>query len=470
MPIVAACVVPHPPLIFPEVGRGQEKEIQDTVDGYRKAAAKIVSLRPDTVVIVSPHATAYADYIHISPGAGAEGSMRQFGVAKTLVKAEYDAPFVENLARLCEEAGLPAGTDGERDKSLDHGTMIPMRFILEASGQQGEGGEIRFVRAGISRLPLPVHYEFGQLIAKTAGQLGRRTVIVASGDLSHRLLAEGPYGYTKEGPEFDKIVMEDVVGKADFGKLFEMPPDFCEKAGECGHRPLVVMAGALDGVSVTSEAYSHEGPFGVGYGIGFFEPEQADDSRRFLQRYLEREANEGEQRAASMSPQAALAWQTIVSHVKTGRKPAAPEDLPRELTDQRAGVFVSIKKHGELRGCIGTISPVTKSIAEEIRSNAVSASSHDPRFSPITADELPYLTVSVDVLGEAEDIAGEDELDPARYGVIVTLGGRRGLLLPDLEGIDDASTQVGIAMRKAGIPERERQRVSLQRFEVIRYI
>ena len=144
-----------------------------------------------------------------------------------------------------------------------------------------------------------------------------------------------------------------------------------------------------------------------------------------------------------------------------------PEDLPEDLTERRAGAFVSIHKQGQLRGCIGTIAPTQDSLAREILWNAVSACSRDPRFDPIRPDELNRLEISVDVLGEPEDIASEEELDVKRYGVIVSRGFRRGLLLPDLEGVDTAAQQVEIARRKAGIGPKEK--VKLQRFEVVRH-
>lgn len=142
-------------------------------------------------------------------------------------------------------------------------------------------------------------------------------------------------------------------------------------------------------------------------------------------------------------------------------------DLPPEMLHQQAGAFVSIHEHGRLRGCIGTIAPVTESLAQEIIDNAVSAATRDPRFNPITPDELEWLEISVDVLGEPEQISSRDELDVKRYGVIVTSGSRRGLLLPDLDGVDTVDQQVDIAMRKGGISPRDMYR--LERFEVIRH-
>ena len=170
-----------------------------------------------------------------------------------------------------------------------------------------------------------------------------------------------------------------------------------------------------------------------------------------------------------MDPYVALARKTIDLYVRERKvyRPT-PDELTEEMRTARAGAFVSIHEHGELRGCIGTIAPVRASLAEEIVSNAISASTRDPRFYPIRPDALPFLTVSVDVLGEPEPIASEAELDVKRYGVIVEKGRRRGLLLPDLEGVDTVAYQVAIARRKAGIYDDE-ENVELYRFEVIRH-
>lgn len=170
-----------------------------------------------------------------------------------------------------------------------------------------------------------------------------------------------------------------------------------------------------------------------------------------------------------MDPYVALAKNTIELYIRERKiyKPAGDE-LTDEMRNERAGAFVSIHENEDLRGCIGTIAPTRATLAEEIISNAISASTRDPRFYPIRAEELPLLTISVDVLGEAEPIKSKDELDVKRYGVIVEKGRRRGLLLPDLEGVDTVDYQVEIAKRKAGIYEDDED-VQLYRFEVIRH-
>lgn len=162
-----------------------------------------------------------------------------------------------------------------------------------------------------------------------------------------------------------------------------------------------------------------------------------------------------------------LARKTIEEHVRTGKQIKVPDGLPEEMYRDRAGVFVSIKEEGMLRGCIGTIQAVRTSIAEEIIYNAVSASSKDPRFVPVEPQELDKLTISVDVLGGMEKIDSPDMLDVKRYGVVVTKGYRRGLLLPNLEGVDTVEDQIAIAKQKAGIGFMED--VRLERFEVVRH-
>jgi len=460
MPILAAYMVPHPPMIVPEVGRGSEQQIEATRAAYAQVAREIASLTPETIIISSPHATMYADYFHISPGTHAEGSFARFRAPQVRFREDYDAELAKTIERLAIADGLPAGTRGQREPALDHGTMVPLYFIRQVySG-------FRLVRVGLSGLSLEDHYRLGQLIRRVVEETGRRAIYIASGDLSHKLQAYGPYGYAPEGPQYDKRIM-DVCGRAAFGELFDFDEGFCERAAECGHRSFVIMAGALDGVSVAAEQLSHEDVTGVGYGICTFHPGKPDEGRRFLDIRQRSQSRHLEDARAKCDPWVELAWQSVERWVRERRVLDVPEGLPEALTHRRAGAFVSIHKQGRLRGCIGTIVPTRGSLAEEIIHNAVSAASRDPRFDPIRPDELPWLEINVDVLGEPEDIASEAELDVKRYGVIVRRGHRRGLLLPDLEGVDTVRQQVDIARQKAGIGPKEK--VELQRFEVVRH-
>ncbi len=460
MPILAAFTVPHPPLIVPAVGRGGEAAVEKTVRAYERAAEEIAALKPDTVIISSPHSVMYADYFHISPGERAHGSFAGFGAPQVSFDEEYDTVLVKEICAAADSLGFPAGTLGEKDPSLDHGTLVPLYFIR----RRYTGGKI--VRVGLSGLPLSEHYRFGTLIKAAVDSLGTRAVFVASGDLSHKLRDDGPYGFAPEGPMYDERIMR-TLGSARFDELFDYDEVFCNKAAECGHRSFVIMAGALDGTAVKSEALSHEDVTGVGYGICTFMPEGEDSGRRFLGTYLRGLEKKLSERAESSDAYVKLARRSLENYILHGTRITVPDGLPEEMLDRRAGAFVSIHKQGQLRGCIGTILPTCTSVAEEIIENAVSASTKDPRFDPITADELPLLEINVDVLGEPEDIPSADMLDVKRYGVIVTRGYKRGLLLPDLDGVDTVEEQIAIAKRKAGIGADEP--VKLSRFEVVRH-
>lgn len=458
MPILAAYMVPHPPMIVPEVGRGSERQIQATRSAYAQIAEEIAALKPETVILSSPHAELYSNYFHLSPGSTGEGSFAQFGAPQVRIQVPYDTAMVDTIRRLAAQQGLPAGTRGQRCAALDHGTMVPLYFLRQAYA------DFRLVRLGLSALPLEEHYRLGQVIQRAAENT--RAVFIASGDLSHKLQSYGPYGYAPEGPEYDERIM-DVCARGAFGELFDFGEDFCERAAECGHRSFVIMAGALDARSVTARRLSHEDITGVGYGICAFRPTGQDDSRRFLAlRQRERERSAAERRSRG-DAWVQLAWQSVEHYVRFRKVMEVPPDTPEVLTQSRAGAFVSIHKQGRLRGCIGTISPARRSLAEEIIHNAVSAAARDPRFDPIRPEELSLLDIKVDVLGAPEDIVSEAELDVKRYGVIVSRGQRRGLLLPDLEGVDTVEQQVDIARDKAGIAPWEP--VTLQRFEVVRH-
>lgn len=461
MPIMAAFMVPHPPLIVPQVGRGSEAQVEKTISSYRVAAERIAALAPETIIISSPHAKMYADYFHISPGETASGSFSQFGAPGVSFDETYDTVLVKKICELAERDGISAGTLGARDPSLDHGTMVPLYFIR----QKYKKGKI--VRIGLSGLPLTEHYRLGMVIKEAVGLTGTKAVYVASGDLSHKLQSYGPYGFAEEGPEYDSRIM-DVCGRGAFGELFDFDEDFCDRAAECGHRSFVIMAGALDGMAVKAVTLSHEDVTGVGYGICIFSPTGADSSRHFLEEHMKQFDNVFPEKNRNSDEYVKLAISSLTSYITTGKKIKVPDGLPAEMLTRKAGAFVSIHKHGDLRGCIGTFLPTTDCIAEEIIQNAVSASTKDPRFPPITAPEIPDLEVNVDILSAPEEIPSADMLDVKRYGVIVSCGYRRGLLLPDLDGVDTVEQQIEIACHKAGIDPDEK--IKLQRFEVVRHL
>jgi len=477
MPIVGAFMVPHPPIIMSEIGRGEEKKIQTTIDSYTAVAKKIAELKPEVIIISSPHAAMYSDYFAVSPGASAHGDMGQFNAPDVQFDQTYDETFTDELNKLCVETNFAAGTEGEKPKykPLDHGTMVPLYFINKFYSVKN----YKLVRVGLSGQSFCKQYQFGQLIKQIVDKLNRRAVFVASGDLSHVLKEDGPYGFKPQGPVYDKQIMS-TMQNADFGSLLEFDPEFCEEAAQCGHRSFIIMAGALDGTAVKTKMLSYEGPFGVGYGICWYIPNGKDEKRNFLETYMDKAKNALAERKAKEDEYIKLARATIEEYTRYQRIPIVRggcvicdeehfkgEHLSEVLLTKRAGTFVSLKKDGMLRGCIGTICATKDSLAEEIIHNAISACSQDPRFPPVAPDELDDLVYSVDVLGPTEHISSPKELDVKKYGVIVTKGYRRGLLLPNLEGVDTVEEQLSIACKKGDIEMEENP--ELERFEVIRH-
>ncbi len=267
--LLAGYMVPHPPIAVREVGKGEERKIQATLDSFAEVAKDIARIRPETILLTSPHAVLYRDYFHISPGSGAEGSLEAFGAGRVRFNVEYDKELAARIALEAERVGFPAGMEGERRKDLDHGTMVPLYFINR------EYRDYRLVRIGLSGLSLQKHWEFGRLIQRAVNGIGRSCVFIASGDLSHCQKADGPYGYRPQGPLYDQKIME-VMGRGAFGELTGFQEGFLEESMECGHRSFTIMGGAFDGTALTVRRLSHEAVFGVGYGFCIYHRREAE--------------------------------------------------------------------------------------------------------------------------------------------------------------------------------------------------
>lgn len=459
MAIVGAIVVPHPPLIVPDVGRGDEERIRATIDAYGTAARELLERDPDCLVVTSPHAPMFRDGFHVTTDESLDGSMARFRAPQAHIHASCDVELAREIVRRANEAGIPCVGSERYSEDMDHGTYVPLHFVREAwraldpAASAGADVPCPIVRIGLSGLSPQTHRALGRVIAEAADALGRKVGFVASGDLSHKLLPEGPYGFAPEGPVFDERIGE-IFAAGDLDALFDFDEDFCEAAAECGLKSFQIMAGAIEGLECDIAMLSNEGPFGVGYGVATCMPIGA--------------AQRDKSAPDDVDPHIALARLSVETYVRTGRPAALPDDVPAELLDRRAGVFVSLHEHGDLRGCIGTISATTASVAEEILRNGICSCSEDPRFPPVREDELDYLDYSVDVLGDAEPIGSPDELDPHRYGVIVTKGWKRGLLLPNLDGVNTVEDQLSIAKQKAGLSPYDDD-VQLERFEVVRH-
>jgi len=466
MPVVFGGICPHPPIMVPEVGRERAGEVLSSQQAMLELGRRVKNSGADALVMISPHAPVFRDAVAINVQPRLKGSLREFGAASVSFDLEN---FLELAGEIAGQAGAMGITTVQLNEKLtrryqaglelDHGFMVPLSFILRAVVK------LPLVAVSMGFMPYERLYAFGVAVQKAADQLNKNVAVLASGDLSHRLTKDAPAGYDPRGAEFDREMVA-LVKRGDIEGILRLDEELVERAGECGLRPIIMMFGALDGFNLQVDVLSYEGPFGVGYLVAALTPREPSPGRILLEKLQAQQKVNLDERKSKESYLVRLARRTLERYYATGKIEAPTEEIPAQYLKQ-AGTFVSLKKHGQLRGCIGTILPQYKNVIEEVVHNAISAATRDPRFAPVRKEELAELTISVDVLSEPEPAKGLSELDPRKYGVVVRSGGRSGVLLPDLEGINTAAEQVAIAMQKAGINPGEP--VELYRFTVERH-
>ncbi|NLC96475.1 MAG: AmmeMemoRadiSam system protein A [Erysipelotrichaceae bacterium] len=431
MKLKLAAILPHPPIVVPEIGKDEVNKIPETFKSFEKIADLVSEIKPQTIIMISSHNAMYYDYFNIAKGKEAFGSFKKFN-ADVNITVKYNEDLVNEIIRISKLNNIPLGTEGTMSL-LDHGTMVPLYFINK------KYTDYKLVRIGISGLDNKTHYEVGKIINEAINNFDEDVVVITSGDMSHKLKADGPYGISKEGIEYDKKVVS-LLKESNFKKLLDFDETFLSKAAECGHRCFVMLGGILDGYTYKGKFLSYENVFGIGYGAFTYE---------VIDEYVQ------------------LAIDTINEYVNNKKIIEIPGYISKELLNNKAGVFVTIYKNNHLRGCIGTIEPYRENIALEIIHNAISSCSRDPRFNPVDKSELSQLKISVDVLNKAEKVESIKELDVKKYGVIVSYRNRRGLLLPNIDGVNTVEAQINIALNKAGIDVDDEY--SIERFKVIRH-
>jgi MEMO1 family protein len=264
MSLVGACVVPHPPVILPEVGGALRERVAGTVSAMEALAREVGELSPETLVVISPHAGLERGRMGVGVSPRYLGTMASFGAPRVGFELPGHTPLAESLLRECLARGLPVIPRGssERTHELDHGALVPLYFLLEQLPAAP-----RMVLLTFSLLGADEHLEFGRAIGKVLDLAGDPALFVASGDLSHRLTPDAPAGFDLRGQEFDDAVRE-AFARADGDRLKALPQALVDAAGECGYRSLLVLFGALEGREYSTRVLSYEGPFGVGYLVG----------------------------------------------------------------------------------------------------------------------------------------------------------------------------------------------------------
>jgi AmmeMemoRadiSam system protein A/AmmeMemoRadiSam system protein B len=440
--------------MVPEVGGESIAEVRGSIDAMAELTRRIIETGAETVVLISPHAPLDAEAFVAYHSPNLYGDFANFRAPATKVEFPLDQELLQAITKTAGQEDYEVMRLD--DYALDHGTAVPLYF-LNRYGWRG-----RVVALGYSFLSNEDHVKFGACIKSAVDAIGRSVAFVASGDLSHRLKPDAPAGYNAAAHRFDEEVVAALEQNSP-ARIIDIDPDLRRTAGECGYRSMLIALGATKNLPSAAEVLHYEAPFGVGYLVAQLTNANAVGKEKEL---IASSNASAENFSGADLP--ALARMAVETFVISGKQIPAPQNAAG-LLSARAACFVSIKtRTGDLRGCIGTIEPAKQTLAEEVIANALNAATRDPRFDQVSADELPHLHYSVDILSAAEPAAFED-LDPATYGVIVEdeSSSFRGLLLPDIEGVDTTTKQVEIAARKAGIPPGTPLKFS--RFRVDRY-
>jgi len=294
---VAGFLMPHPPIILSEIAKGREREASATVNACYRVAARIAEIRPEIIVVTSPHAPLFADFLFIYDRPVLGGSFAKFGEPSLRFSFSGEHGFVEEFTTRLAALGIPAGLPSAEtiashglDLELDHGALVPLSFVLS------EHRDFGLVCASPSAFESERVLEIGHVLSDVARASGRRVCLIASGDMSHRVNAESPYGMVAGGAEFDALIAR-AIDNSEPERILAIDQDLREKAAECGYNSLVMLLGALGfdrerdsrpepadaspGVALepaSSKLYSYEAPFGIGYCVAEFSPARKRES------------------------------------------------------------------------------------------------------------------------------------------------------------------------------------------------
>lgn len=262
--IMGGCIVPHPPLLVPDIGGRELERVRSTKEAMERLGATIRDLSPEVLVMISPHTPIFRDAFTVKSGERLEGSFASFGCPQVRIAKDNDIQLARALVEEADAEGLPLvavehsrGGWLDRGEDLDHGLLVPLYYLDQYL-------ETPIVSLSISGLDYRSHFRLGAVVRRACRRMGRKAFFVASGDLSHRLVRGAPAGYHPRGAEFDRRIV-DIAGSGDFDSLYLLEEDLVEAAGECGLRSIHALWGALKNGELHNQVLSYEGPFGVGY-------------------------------------------------------------------------------------------------------------------------------------------------------------------------------------------------------------
>ncbi|MDF2633776.1 MAG: Extradiol ring-cleavage dioxygenase class protein subunit [Pelosinus sp.] len=260
-------LMPHPPIMIPEVGKDELDKIKNTVAAATEAARRVKECNPQTIILITPHGPIFEDSASVSVHPRLKGNFASFGAPEISLGFETDGLLVRHILKKADRLGVNVvelTDDKAKDNylrlELDHGALVPLYYLSKA----GFKGQLIHISVGM--LSYEEMYTFGKAVQGAIGMVDKRVAVIASGDLSHRLTPDAPAGYSPQASEFDKQVME-AVETLNIKALLQMDQKLVADAGECGLRPIFFLMGIVGGLKATGEILSYEGPFGVGYGV-----------------------------------------------------------------------------------------------------------------------------------------------------------------------------------------------------------
>lgn len=262
MPLIFACISPHPPIIIPSIGKESLKYVTKTVSALKALNNNFVRQNPETILIISPHAPLLPNAFSINVALSLSGDFKNFGDEKTYLQFENDLNLVEKIFLECKKEKISICKI--ENKNLDHGCLVPLYYLTSSNLK------VKLVVLSFSFLELNTHFLFGQIIQKVIQKFPKRVAVVASGDLSHRLTFDAPAGFHPDGKKFDKKLVE-LLKRNKIKEILNLNQEFIENAGECGLRSITILLGILSKLKYTTEILSYEGPFGVGYLVANFQ-------------------------------------------------------------------------------------------------------------------------------------------------------------------------------------------------------
>ncbi len=256
--VVSAYLMPHPPILVPSVGKGREVLANRTIQACHLAADSIRQAQPDSLVVISPHAPLYRDYSFAYPSSVTQGSFQRFGAADSIITARSDQALRREVVTQLSREGLPCGSE-HSPPELDHGVLVPLCFLSDLLPSVGLVALAQATGSPDRALAQ------GRAIARAAKAAGKRVCVIGSGDMSHRVNEESPYGASPDGPRFDKAIVS-AFERDDAESLLSLDEPLCERAAECGFRSIIALLGLFDNPRL--ELISYEAPFGIGYCVG----------------------------------------------------------------------------------------------------------------------------------------------------------------------------------------------------------